>query len=204
MITADRFLASKHISEAAWQAMRHLGVTATAVAEVAAKRDRAEAIAEWMNPTPFEGNVYTQFGSESEDEIMRHVHHEHGILPVDWVIAADQNLRHRATPDGLSPDHMLIAECKTTGDGWDGAETNLKKIPIKYRRQVQFQLYVTGADRCLFAWQLRVPYEGWFRFGWFQPRTVWIPRDEEMIADLVKVADEMLEVRDGAAVQRAA
>jgi hypothetical protein len=44
MITADRFLAAKHMDEAAWMASRRAGVTATAVAEVAAKRDRAAAI----------------------------------------------------------------------------------------------------------------------------------------------------------------
>lgn len=196
MITADRFLASRGQNEAAWFAARRRGATATAVAEVAAKKNRALAIDMWLREEHFEPNDYMQFGTLSEPAIMRYAHTEHGILPVDWVIAG-QNPRHLATPDGLSLDHRFIAECKTTGDGWDGAERNQVKIPIRYRRQVQWQLHVTGAESCLFLWQLRVPDgDGWFRFGWFEPRTVWIDRDEAMISALVEAADEMNAARD--------
>lgn len=202
MITADRFLAARHIDEDAWYAARRTGVTATAVAEVAAKRDRAAAIRDWLSPEPFEPNDYMRFGTVSEPAIMQAAHDEHGILPVDWVIAGTDH-RHLATPDGLSLDHTHIAECKTTGDGWEDAEANLKKLPIRYRRQVQWQLHVTDADACLFLWQLRIPDDaGWFRFGWFEPRTVWIERDEEMIRDLRLVGHDMLEALD--ALRRAA
>lgn len=197
MITADRFLAAKHMDEAAWMASRRAGVTATAVAEAAAKRDRTAAIHAWLNPEPFEQNAYMRFGTESEPAIMRTAHAEHGILPVDWVIAAELNRLHRATPDGLSLDHNTIAECKAPGDPWDAALSKPTGIPIRYRRQVQFQLHVTGAERCLFLWNQRVVDGHWFRLAWFEPRSVWIERDEEMIADLVQVADEMLEARDG-------
>jgi hypothetical protein len=196
MITADRFLAAKYISESEWMRARRAGVTATAVAEVAAKRDRAAAITEWMNPTPFEANDFMIFGSESEAAMMQYAHQQYGILPVDWVIAGEDRL-HRATPDGLSPSHEHIAECKAPGDPWEGAETNQKKIPIRYRRQVQWQLHVTGADTCLFLWNQRVPEGTWFRLAWFAPRHVWIRRDEAMISDLIEVAGEMLEARDG-------
>ncbi|WP_100811757.1 YqaJ viral recombinase family protein [Microbacterium sp. BR1] len=195
MITADRFLAAKHISESEWLRARRFGVTATAVAEVAAKQDRAKAIDAWMHPEPVEVNGYMQFGTDSEAAMMQYAHQSHGILPVDWVIAGANPL-HRATPDGLSLDHALIGECKAPGDPWDGAETNQKKIPIRYRRQVQFQLHVTGAERCLFLWNQRVVDGGWFRLAWFEPRSVWIERDEAMISDLAHVADLMLEVRD--------
>lgn len=196
MITADRFLAAKHESEENWLAARRAGVTATAVAEVAARRDRAAAIDAWLNPQPFEQNDYMRFGTQAEPEIMRHAHTEFGILPVDWVIAAEANRSHRATPDGLSLDHTMIAECKAPGDPWDAALTKPTGIPIRYRRQVQFQLHVTGAQRCLFLWNQRVPDGPWFRLAWFEPRTVWIDRDEEMQAELVAVADEMLAARE--------
>lgn len=197
MIPANRFLAAKHIDEAEWMRARRAGVTATAVAEVAAKRDRAAAIDAWLNPEPFEQNAFMRFGTESEGAIMRAAHADHGILPVDWVIAAAENHLHRATPDGLSLDHRTIAECKAPGDPWDAALTKLTGIPIRYRRQVQFQLYVTGAERCLFLWNQRVPAGEWFRLAWFEPRFVWIERDDAMQADLIRVADEMLEARDG-------
>jgi predicted phage-related endonuclease len=112
------------------------------------------------------------------------------VLPSDWLLAAEHNRRHIATPDGLSPDHTLIAEAKTTGVDWGN------KIPIKYRRQVQWQIYVTGAKRCLFLWQLRVDDGDWFRFGWWEPRWVWIDRDEQMITSLIATATRLLSLED--------
>ena len=118
---------------------------------------------------------------------MAYAHREHGILPTDWLIAAEGNPRHLATPDGLNLTHTLIGEAKTTGVDWGD------KIPIKYRRQVQFQLYVTGAERCLFLWQLRVPTDtGWFFMPWLDPKFRWIERDEPMISELVATANRLL------------
>lgn len=193
MIRADRFL-ERSTNREAWLAARRGGVTATAVAHAATPAGFAEEVENRRNPADIEVNEYMAFGNESEPEIMRTAHREYGILPSDWLIAADGNPLHMATPDGLSLDHTEIAECKTTGDGWDGAETNQKKLPIKYRRQVQWQLFVTGASRCLFLWQLRVPDGDWFRFQWWEPRTAWIYPDENMISDLVQVADNLLEI----------
>lgn len=127
------------------------------------------------------------FGVEAEPVIMRYAHQEHGILPSDWLLAAEVNRLHIATPDGLSPDHALIAEVKTTGTDWGD------RIPIKYRRQVQWQLHVSDAERCLFLWQLRVPDDaGWFYLGWLEPKHKWIERDPKMIEELVGVADRLL------------
>lgn len=191
MIPADRFIVQKHDDEAAWLGRRRIGVTATAVADIAGRKDRAAAIRSWLFPEPFDGNPYTEFGNEQEPVMMRSAHHLHGILPSDWLIAGENPL-HLATPDGLSLDHTRIAECKTTGDPWDSALEKQTGVPIRYRRQVQWQLHVTGATECLFVWQLRVPDGGWFRPAWFTPRTVWIPRDDAMITELVSVADDML------------
>jgi predicted phage-related endonuclease len=93
-----------------------------------------------------------------------------------------------ATPDGLSLDNVAIAEIKTTGKDW-----NPEKIPVQYRRQVQWQLHVTGARQCVFAWMLREERDGAFMPAWFEPRVVVMERDEEMIASLVKVADGLWE-----------
>ena len=89
-----------------------------------------------------------------------------------------------ATPDGLNADWSIIAEVKTTGKDWDG-----NTIPIQYRRQVQWQLHVTGAKHCVFAWLLRVEDDnGVFAPAWLEPKVVIIDRDEDMIADLIDVA----------------
>src|SRR4051812_46413087 len=168
MIDASRFLVRSTEREA-WLEARRGGVSATEVAGAATPSGFAETVANRRNPVDIEDNAYMAFGRESESEIMRYAHTEHGILPSDWLLAAEQDRRHIATPDGLSPNHTLIAEAKTTGKDWGDA------IPIKYRRQVQWQLHVSGAERCLFLWQLRAPDgNGWFYMPWLEPKHKWI------------------------------
>lgn len=197
MIPASRFLVESTDRER-WNAARAGGVTATMVALASTPAGFKEVASHIGTPDiHVEGNPYFDFGNEQEVEMMRHAHQAEGILPNRWLIASD-NPSHLATPDGLSLDHTLIAECKTTGTDW-------KTPPAKYRRQMQWQMYVTGAESCLFVWQLRVPDEsGYFYPAWLEPKTLWVPRDDNTIAELVGVADRLLEVRDGAAVQRAA
>jgi hypothetical protein len=197
MIPAARFLVESTDRER-WLAARAGGVTATMVALAATPAGFKEVAANIGTPdVHVEGNPYFDFGNEQEVEMMRYAHQAHGILPNRWLIASD-NPAHLATPDGLSLDHTQIAECKTTGTDW-------KTPPAKYRRQVQWQLHVTGADSCLFLWQLRVPDDqNYFYPAWLEPKATWIARDDEMIADLIGVADRLMEVRDGATVQRAA
>ena len=187
MIPPDRFI-ERSVNYDAWLAARRLGVTATAVAEAATPAGFAKVVEEFRNPTVVTPNEFMLFGTDSERELMRHAHRVHGILPSDWLIAGEDR-RHLATPDGLSLDHTVIAECKTTGKDW-------ATVPIKYRRQVQWQLAITGAERCLFVWNLRVPDDqGWFFLGWVEPKTLWVERDEDEISKLVEVADRLIEAK---------
>lgn len=190
MIGAERFLV-RSTERDRWLAAREGGVSATTVADAATPAGFREVVTARQNPQPIEPNDYMMFGTDSESALMEHAHREFGIIPNDWLIAG-ANTQHLATPDGLSVDHLLIAEAKTTGKDWGD------KPPIRYRRQVQWQLHVTGAERCLFLWNLRVPDDqGWFYLGWLEPKTLWIDRDEKMIAELVAVADRLLEGDDG-------
>lgn len=191
MIPASRFLVESTDHDA-WIAARLRGAPATDVAEAATPSGFALVLQRRLNPGWGEDNDFMAFGREQEPLMLAWAKSEHDLLPSRWLIAGE-NLRHLATPDALSLDHTAIGECKTTGDPWDGAETNPKKIPIKYRRQVQFQLHVTGAERCLFMWQLRIQDGAHFRPGWWEPRHVWVERDEEMISELVGVADRLIE-----------
>lgn len=187
MIPASRFLVRSTETDR-WLAARAGGVSATTVAEAATPAGFTQVVADRTNPQPVAPNDYMRFGTESEAALMEFAHREHGILPNDWLLCGD-NPRHLATPDGLSLDHTVIAEAKTTGKDWG------EKIPIRYRRQVQFQLHVTGAERCLFLWNIRVPDEhGWFYLGWIEPKHMWLERDDKMIAGLAEVADRLLEV----------
>ena len=182
VIPASRFIIRQTEYQGWLEARRH-GVSATAVAEAATPSGFRNVVDNWG--VPVEENAYMTFGKEAEPELMRFAHQEHGILPSDWLIAGE-NPRHLATPDGLALDHLTIAECKTTGTDWGD------KPPIKYRRQVQFQLNITQAERCLLVWNLRVPDDnGWFYLAWLEPKALWIERDPDMIADLDKVAEKL-------------
>lgn len=181
MIPADRFLANQHYPDE-WHAARIGLVTATAVAKAATPSGFKEVMA----GAPVEDNDYMAFGRESEHDILKTAKRE-GILECGWLIRAADNPLHAATPDGLSPDHALIAEAKTTGTDW-------RTVPAQYRRQVQWQLYVTGAERCLFLWDLRLVDDlGGFYRPWLEPKTTWIERDEDEIVQLREVADRLLE-----------
>lgn len=189
MIDASRFLVRSSEREA-WLELRRHGVSATEVAAAATPSGFEFAIQRRRNCVETEPNDLMRFGTESEPVIMRYAHQEFGILPSDWLLCSANDRRRMATPDGLSPDHSLIAEVKTTGKDWD-------TIPIGYRRQVQWQLHVSDAERCLFLWQLRVPDDfGWFFMPWLEPRWVWIDRDPKMISELVGVADRLLLLED--------
>jgi hypothetical protein len=52
---------------------------------------------------------------------------------------------------------------------------------------------VTGAQRCLFAWMLRIDVGGVFAPAWFEPKSLWIERDEDMISALVDTASRLWE-----------
>lgn len=196
LISADRFIVRSADREA-WLEARRGGVSATEVAAAATPSGFAEVVENRRNPAPIEDNAYMQFGREAEPEIMRFAHNEFGLLPQDWLIADETDRRFFATPDGISVSHHEIAEAKTTGDPWEGAETNQNKIPIKYRRQVQWQLMCTNATRCLFLWQLREPdNHGWFYMPWLEPRHVWITPDPKMISELVSTAGRLLNFKE--------
>jgi hypothetical protein len=110
-------------------------------------------------------------------------------MPNDWLIAGSYP-KHLATPDGLSSDHRVIAEVKTTGKDWGVVE----KLPLKYARQIQWQLHVTGAEFCVVAWLLRdVSEDGEFIPAWFMPKVGVVERDREMISKLVDVAGRLLD-----------
>lgn len=164
----------------AWlEARRHV-VTATDAYKLL--RGRYDTVRrEKDSPSNWEGNRYTEHGRAREAVIMQEVEAEHGIRPNSRLVyGADE--RHAATPDGISDDGTLIAEVKTTKHGWD----SIRSAPPEYYSQVQWQLHVTGAARCLFAWEV---HDG-FVPGW--PEHEWVERDETHIGELVNAADRFL------------
>jgi putative phage-type endonuclease len=188
MIDASRFLASKGMSEEHWLEVRRGGVTATQVARAATPAGFASEVASWVNPEPVEDNAYMAFGRDSEYSIGLWLKDRFGVVPTDWVVCHAENPKFLASPDGLSVDHRLIAEIKTTGKPWG----DYKSAPIAYRRQIQWQLFVTRAEACVFAWMFRKEIDGEFVAGWFEPQVVEVERDEAMIDDLQNTANALL------------
>ncbi|MGN8024729.1 YqaJ viral recombinase family protein [Microbacterium sp. 22242] len=189
MIAAERFIA-RDTERDKWLAARKNGVTATEVRDAATDAGFRNLVASWSDPQ-FEGNEYTAFGNWAEPDMLNHAHQTNGILPSGWLIASEGDPRWLATPDGLSLDHSTIAEAKTTSKDWG-------RPPLKYMRQIQWQLFVTGAEKCLLLWHLRATADdGSFYLPWIEPKTLWIERDETMIATLIGVAENVWEAKRG-------
>jgi hypothetical protein len=147
----------------------------------------AEVVHELDSPRELAPNAYMSWGNEREPYIAEFVKQRYGILANDWLISAGASLSPdrwmMATPDGLSLDHAMIGEYKTSGKPLD-------KIPAHYMRQMQWQMWVTDAASCVFAWELRMDAPGGFAPG-FDIHTQFVERDDELIRKLVAVAQKV-------------
>ena len=180
-------MASKSVSAERWLSARREGVTATQVAKAAAGPGGFEqAVEDYRADFVEQDNPFMAFGRAWEGPISMHLKDNYGVMPNDWLISSAVSDHYLATPDGLTLGHDAISEVKTTGKDW-----NPERIPVQYRRQVQWQLFVTGAEFCYFAWMLREERDGAFLPGWFEPKVITMERDEEMIRSLMQVADEL-------------
>lgn len=188
MLGANQFLVSKSAFPEGWLRERRNGVTATQVAKAATPAGFEQAVRDYQLNLIEPDNEFMRFGREMEPVIARILHQKFDVLPNDWLIRSDKNPHHLATPDGLSLDHTVCAEIKTSSKDFEHSA-----IPAQYRRQVQWQLHVTGAERCLFAWMQRIEVDGVFASAWFEPKTLWIERDEGMIEALIDTADRLWE-----------
>jgi putative phage-type endonuclease len=190
MLTPDQFVASKALDEGAWLHARRGGLTATAMAKAMTPAGYRDVLAEWDNHEPIPDNPYMAFGRDNEAWVALWVKDRFGVMPNEWLIRHADNPVALATPDGLSLDHDTIAEIKTTGKDWGSVD----KVPVQYVRQVQWQLYVTGAVSCVFAWLLRAESEvGVMVPAWLEPKCGVIERDEVMIAKMVDVSAKLWE-----------
>jgi hypothetical protein len=189
VIDADRFLARSSDREA-WLWHRSQGVTATMVGKAFTPAGFAEVVAELEDPREVTPNGFMAWGNEREPYIAEVVKERYGLMPNEWVISKGGKLSadrwQMATPDGLSLDHKVIGEYKTTGKPLD-------KISALYMRQVQWQLYVTDAESCVFAYELRLDAPGGFAPG-FDVECQIVERDEKLIKELVAVAEKVQQI----------
>jgi len=188
MIEQERFLVPSREREK-WLEVRQTGVTATAVAKAVTPDGFREVLDQLRQPGEIPDNDYMRFGREQEGPIIEKLQTVVDIEPNDWLIAKDSDEKKwmMATPDGLSQDHKVIAEVKTTGRDWG----RWPQVPGNYHRQVQWQLFVTGADVCVFAWMLRVNKAGEMVPGWPGPKYVEVERDETLMERLEETAHRL-------------
>ena len=170
----------------AWLRARSQGVTATDAAKLASRTSVRSAAWDKLHGAPrsFGGSRFTDHGRTREPVIADWVRRVHGIEPSSLLFHAASDRRHLATPDGLrvaADGTPELCEIKTTSRPWRG-------IPRGYLRQVWWQQYVLGAERTLVVWEQHqdfVPVSA-------EPRCRWVDRDDDQIAILVSLANELL------------
>lgn len=184
MIPVERFIVSSQTKDL-WLEARDRGVTATQVAKASTPAGLKEVLANIENPQPVDVNGFMSWGVEREPYIAHVVKERFGVLPNDWLIAAEGagNEWMMATPDGLSLDHSMIGEYKTSGKPLD-------VIPLNYLRQIQWQLFVTGAEQCVFAYELRMEGPEGFVPG-FDVECQIVERNEDIISKLIETAQKV-------------
>jgi len=182
----ERRIVADASDRVAWLRARSQGVTATDAAKLASRASVRGAAWEKLHGSPrsFGGSRFTDHGRTREPVIADWVRRVHGIEPSTLLFHAASDRRHLATPDGLrvavdgTPE---LCEIKTTSRAWRG-------IPRGYLRQVWWQQYVLGAERTLVVWEQHedfVPVHP-------EPRCRWVDRDDDQIAILVTLANELL------------
>lgn len=189
----------------AWLAARRRGITATEakLLMLGGAQARHDLIADKRSGKTLDlsENRYVQRGNEREPVIAEWVQSRFGIEHNDVLIAAPLNSRHLATPDGigLQGDLLVMEEIKTSKHDLTPGDI-LNHFVVEYDKhskfwqtgyyyQVQWQLWVSGAARCLFVWEQHDD-------NWpnpepisLEPEWVWIDRDETVITELVRLAD---------------
>lgn len=176
-----------------WLAERSQGITATEIRDLVTGKKRQDdliALKLGRKVDSFTGNQYTDWGTEREPIIaagLRGI----GVEPESRVFHGERDSRHLASPDGVGVEfdgEVVLSEIKTSGK--DVRRGTPAYAETGYELQMQWSMWVTGATRCLFAFEERIAVAGGFAPG--QLFTEWVERDEAVIADLVTRADAFL------------
>ena len=181
-----------------WLDARRKYVTATEVAQLVRRGqdywDEIREIKAGQRTAPdISGLPAVRHGREREALIVPYVQSlEQGMVPNSDLYV--RNDRYAATPDLVGDG--IVGEIKTIKDTRLAKLQQAKGWPTgQYYDQVQWQLFVTGAIACIFAWE---PYEDWD--GELVPREdmrdhITIHRDDARINQLREVADAFLDGR---------
>lgn len=165
-----------------WFAARRTGVTATDVARLASG---GAAVIEAIKAEKadmgrrFETRA-TRHGHEREPIIAAYAEEAFGFAHSAAVLAAADRREHLATPDLLGMN--TVGEIKTTVHDWQ----SIDEVPKRYIDQAQWQMRVTDSSRCFLIFE---PHEGFVPI-YPDPKHFIIPRDDDRIAELKRIADD--------------
>lgn len=212
----------------AWLDQRASGITATEIRDWGMGSKRREIIAGkvTMETEDLSHIPAVAHGNRREPFIAEWIQERFGIAPCEFVYSHGDNPRHLASPDGVSLDPFtgallvggpdaVLSEIKTSKNDMnpgrlDDSRTLIEIDPesafarANYYTQIQWQMYVMNAARCLFVWEQHNnkidPETGTFApIG--PPEYAWIDRDQKLIDVLVnEVAPRALEEIDAARV----
>lgn len=185
-----------HADEAAWHEARRPVVTATQVRDWAKgyPSDRARLIIEKLTGVreDLEGIKYIEWGKFREPFLQDWVKAKYAIDPVanDLYISAEDP-RWACTPDGYATQfgEIVLSELKTS-------KHNLHPdlghyLETGYGDQMQWEMLVTGAQKCLFVWEQHDDdWEPWPQP--LPPQAVWIERDDRRIEILQEHAEALI------------
>ncbi|MGX9346607.1 YqaJ viral recombinase family protein [Microbacterium sp. KNMS] len=130
------------------------------------------------------------WGNYREGHIAEQLRGE-GFRPESRVFHHPENSRYLASPDGIAVDfdeQIDVLEIKTAA--YDLPPGSLALDRKGYAIQVQWVMFVIGARRCRFVVEERITTSDGFEPG--ELHRHWIERDDVLIAELVKLADEFL------------
>lgn len=194
------FVELPYTGEEEWLRQRRSVVTATDVASIRSGSDKVFRTL-WRKKREgdkFRGNASTRHGNDREPVIASMLSEERPWLrPNKALLISEDDARFGATPDMVSDDGLVLGEIKTRkvsddNDEWlSWADVCAdKNTGRKYQAQVGWQLFVTGAERCVFAVEHWSDEDGWADL---HPLRVFdVERDESLIAELRDVAERFL------------
>lgn len=196
----------------AWLAERRKGITATEVRDLYLESiglpsytSKAQLIGRKLGRIPEVGDLthvpVIGWGKEREPVIAAEVQAKYGLSPESRVFRAKDDPRKLASPDGVGVNwdgDLMISEIKTAEK--DIAPGTQGYVAKGYLAQKVWQMRVTGARRCLYATEYRVPVVGGFepggrRFWW----TEWDEDAQALAVKLEAIADDFLAALDAAA-----
>lgn len=186
-----------------WLKARMGGVTATEIRDLRAGHTNTKALIEKKRSGDFPdltGVRHIDHGNNREPIIAEWIAQRFNIQPNALLFAGRLNPRHLATPDGAGinfDEDLLISEIKTSKHNLDPNHSGSHFGKTGYWFQIQWQLYVTGARRCLFVWEQHDDdWSGWPERSpepiFAEPQYAWIDRDEKEIERQIALADKFL------------